>query len=221
MSEQLWSPNENASNSNDPDRPAYLFFTSSLDKSLLLYFHRMNKLIFATLLIYSATAHGQTFAGLGFGVSSGAGFYAEHYFQPKWSLEANIGIPALGFGLNYVLYDARRVQLGKVYSTEQFFQRGKKSKNTGRLTAGVTLTGAILPDVGLFQYRFWNLGLHKTIRKTDFGLELGLMRGAIVTGPSGSTYPQYFTSPGLQFTLGRSLFEPGPLMRLKQRMQNL
>ena len=182
----------------------------------------MNKLIFATLLIYSATTHGQTFAGLGFGVSSGAGFYAEHYFQPKWSLEANIGVPALGFGVNYVVLESReRFQNGRLYSAEELFPRGKKSKNTGRLTAGVTLTGAILPDVGLFQYRFWNLGLHKTIRKTDFGMELGLMRGAIVTGPSGSTYPQPFTSPGIQFTLGRSLFEPGPLKRLKQRVQNL
>ena len=222
MSEQLWSPNENASNSNDPDRPAYLFFITFVDKSLKLYFHRMNKLIFATLLMYSATTHGQTFAGLGFGVSSGAGFYAEHYFQPKWSLEANIGIPALGFGVNYVVLESReRFQNGRLYSAEELIPRGKKSKKTGRLTAGVTLTGAILPDVGLFHYRFWNLGLHKTIQKTDFGMELGLMRGAIVTGPSGSTYPQYFTSPGLQFTLGRSLFEPGPLMRLKQRMQNL
>jgi len=149
----------------------------------------MNKLIFATLLIYSATAHGQTFAGLGIGVSSGAGFYAEHYFQPKWSLEANIGVPALGFGVNYVVLESReRFQNGRLYSAEELFPRGKKSKNTGRLTAGVTLTGAILPDVGLFQYRFWNLGLHKAIRKTDFGMELGLMRGAIVTGPSGSTY---------------------------------
>jgi hypothetical protein len=180
----------------------------------------MKRWIFAAGCLASTALLGQTYAGLGFGVTSGAGLYAEHYIHPKWSLEANIGIPAVGFGVNYVLHDARRVQLGKVYSAEELFQRGKKSKNTGRLTAGVTLTGAILPDVGLFQYRFWNLGLHKTIRKTDFGMELGLMRGAIVTGPSGSTYPQPFTSPGIQFTLGRSLFEPGPLKRLKQRVSS-
>jgi hypothetical protein len=164
---------------------------------------------------------GQTYAGLGFGVTTGAGLYAEHYIHPKWSLEANIGIPAVGFGVNYVLHNSRRVQLGRVHDAQKLFRRGQKGMNSGRLTAGVTITGAILPDVGLFQYRFWNLGLHKTIRKTDFGMELGLMRGAIVTGPSGSTYPQPFISPGIQFTLGRSLFEPGPLKRLKQRVQNL
>jgi hypothetical protein len=163
---------------------------------------------------------GQTYAGLGFGVTTGAGLYAEHYIHPKWSLEANIGIPAVGFGVNYVLHNSRRVQLGRVHDAQKLFRRGQKGMNSGRLTAGVTITGAILPDVGLFQYRFWNLGLHKTIRKTDFGMELGLMRGAIVTGPSGSTYPQPFISPGIQFTLGRSLFEPGPLKRLKQRVSS-
>jgi hypothetical protein len=173
--------------------------------------------IFTAGFLASTTLLGQTYAGLGFGVTTGAGLYAEHYFHPKWSLEANLGIPAVGFGVNYVLHDSRRLRVGRVHNAQNLFPRGKKGPNSGRLTAGVTLTGAVLPDVGLFQYRFWNLGLHKTIRKTDFGMELGLMRGAIVTGPSGSTYPQPFTSPGIQFTLGRSLFEPGPLKRLKQR----
>lgn len=176
----------------------------------------MKAWIFAAGCLASMTLLGQTYAGLGFGVTTGAGIYAEHYIHPKWSLEANIGVPAVGFGANYVLHDSRRVQLGKVYSGEKLFTR----MNSGRLTAGVTFTGAILPDVGLFQYRFWNLGLHKTIRKTDFGMELGLMRGAIVAGPSGSTYPQPFASPGIQFTLGRSLFQPGPLKRLKQRVSS-
>ena len=173
----------------------------------------MKRWIFAAALGASTALLGQTYAGLGFGVTSGAGLYAEHFIHPKWSLEANIGIPAVGFGVNYVLNDPQRVKMGPA----QLIPRGKKSVNTGRLTAGVTFTGAILPDVGLFQYRFWNLGLHKTIRKTDFGMELGLMHGAIVTGPSGSTYPQPFASPGIQFTLGRALFQPGPLKRLKQR----
>lgn len=178
--------------------------------------------IFAAALGASTALLGQTYAGLGFGVTSGAGLYAEHYIHPKWSLEANIGVPAVGFGVNYVLKDSRmRVQNGRLHSAEKLFPRGKKNVNTGRLTAGVTITGAVLPDVGLFQYRFWNLGLHKTIRKTDFGMELGLMRGAIVTGPSGSTYPQPFASPGIQFTLGRALFQPGPLKRLKQRASSL
>jgi hypothetical protein len=182
----------------------------------------MQAWIFGVAFAASSVLFGQTYAGLGFGVSSGAGLYAEHFFHPKWSVEANMGLPAVGFGMNYVLHESRggRLQLGILYSTEEYYRLAKKSKNTGRLTAGVTFTGAILPDVGLFQYRFWNLGLHKTIRKTDFGMELGLMSGAIVTGPSGSTYPQPFTSPGIQFTLGRSLFEPGPLKRLKQRVQN-
>jgi hypothetical protein len=173
--------------------------------------------IFTAGFLASTTLLAQTYAGLGFGVTTGAGLYTEHHFHPKWSLEANLGVPAVGFGVNYVLHDSRRLRVGRVNNAQKLFPRGQKSANSGRLTAGVTLTGAILPDVGLFQYRFWNLGLHKTIRKTDFGMELGLMRGAIVTGPSGSTYPQPFTSPGIQFTLGRSLFEPGPLKRLKQR----
>jgi hypothetical protein len=176
--------------------------------------------IFTAGFLASTTLLGQTYAGLGFGVTSGAGLYTEHYFHPKWSLEANLGVPAVGFGVNYVLHDSRRLHVGRVHNAQKLFPRGQKGANSGRLTAGVTLTGAILPDVGLFQYRFWNLGLHKTIRKTDFGMELGLMRGAIVTGPSGSTYPQPFTSPGIQFTLGRSLFEPGPLKRLKQRVSS-
>jgi len=180
----------------------------------------MKAWILAAGCLASTALLGQTYAGLGFGVTTGAGLYAEHYIHPKWSLEANIGIPAVGFGVNYVLHDSRRVQVGRVYDAKKLFPRGQKGTNSGRLTAGVTLTGAILPDVGLFQYRFWNLGLHKTIRKTDFGMELGLMRGAIVTGPSGSTYPQSFTSPGIQFILGRSLFEPGPLKRLKQRVSS-
>jgi hypothetical protein len=173
--------------------------------------------IFTAGFLVSTTLLGQTYAGLGFGVTTGAGLYAEHYVHPKWSLEANIGVPAVGFGVNYVLHDSRQIQLGKAYSAEKLFPRGKKGANSGRLTAGITFTGAVIPDVGLFQYRFWNLGLHKTIRKTDFGMELGLMRGAIVNGPSGSTYPQPFASPGIQFTLGRALFQPGPLKRLKQR----
>ena len=174
--------------------------------------------IFTAGFLASTTLLGQTYAGLGFGVTTGAGLYAEHYVHPKWSLEANIGVPAVGFGVNYVLHDSRRrIQNGKLYSAEKLFPRGKTSVNTGRLTAGITFTGAVIPDVGLFQYRFWNLGLHKTIRKTDFGMELGLMHGAIVNGPSGSTYPQPFASPGIRFTLGRALFQPGPLKRLKQR----
>lgn len=180
----------------------------------------MKAWILAAGCLASASLLGQTYAGLGFGVTTGAGLYAEHYIHPKWSIETNIGIPAVGFGVNYVLHDSRRLHEGRVHDAQKLFRRVQKGANSGRLTVGVTLTGAILPDVGLFQYRFWNLGLHKTIRKSDFGMELGLMRGAIVTGPSGSTYPQPFTSPGIQFTLGRSLFEPGPLKRLKQRVSS-
>jgi len=52
-------------------------------------------------------------------------------------------------------------------------------------------------------------------------MELGWMRGAIVSGPPGNVYPQPFISPGIQFTIGRQLFVPGPLKRLKQRAQGL
>ena len=181
----------------------------------------MKAWIFATGCLASITLFGQTYAGLGFGVSSGAGLYAEHYVHPKWSLEANIGIPAAGFGVNYVLYNApkgRRIQMGEMFTPKSLANRPSSG---GRLTAGVNFTGAVLPDVGLFQYRFWHLGLHHTARKTDFGMELGWMRGAIVSGPPGSPYPQPFNSPGIQFTIGRQLFVPGPLKRLKQRAQGL
>lgn len=180
----------------------------------------MKAWIFATGCLASITLFGQTYAGLGFGVSSGAGLYAEHYVHPKWSVEANIGIPAVGFGVNYVLHSAppTRIQMGRVHTGKELFRRGQ---SRGRLTAGVNFTGAVLPDVGLFQYRFWHLGLHHTARKTDFGMELGWMRGAIVSGPPGSAYPQPFISPGIQFTIGRQLFVPGPLKRLKQRAQGL
>ena len=179
----------------------------------------MKAWILAAALTSSAALFGQTYSGLGFGVSTGAGIYAEHFVHPKWSVEANMGIPAVGFGVNYVLHGApSRIQLGQVYSTKELFRRGQYG---GRLTAGVNLTGAILPDVGLFQYRFWHLGLHHSVRKSDFGMELGFMHGAIVTGPAGSPYPQPFSSPGIQFTIGRQLFVPGPLKRLKQRAQNL
>jgi hypothetical protein len=180
----------------------------------------MKQWILAAALTSSTALLGQTYAGLGFGVSTGAGLYAEHFVHPKWSLEANVGIPAAGFGVNYVIHSAPngRIQMGRAYTAKELFRRGPSG---GRLTAGVNFTGAILPDVGLFQYGFWHLGLHHTARKTDFGMELGWMRGAIVTGPSGSSYPQPFSSPGIQFTIGRQLFVPGPLKRLKQRAQNL
>jgi len=47
------------------------------------------------------------------------------------------------------------------------------------------------------------------------------MVGNIVSGPPGSDYPQPFSWPGVQFTIGRSLFDPGPLRRLKQRALTL
>lgn len=183
----------------------------------------MKAWIIGVAVLASTALWGQTYAGLGFGVTTGAGIYAEHYFHPKWSLVVNAGIPAVGFGVNYVLRESpgRRLQIGALNSKEEIYRRAKNNKNAGRLTAGVTFTGAVLPDVGLFQYRFWNLGLHKTFRKTDFGMELGWMRGDIIAGPTGNTYPQPFTSPGIQFTLGRALFQPGPLRRLRQRAQNL
>ena len=67
----------------------------------------MKAWIFAAGCLASIPLFGQTYAGLGFGVSSGAGLYAEHYVHPKWSVEANIGIPAVGFGVNYVLHSAQ------------------------------------------------------------------------------------------------------------------
>ena len=66
----------------------------------------MKRWILAAALTSSTALFGQTYAGLGFGVSTGAGLYAEHFVHPKWSVEANVGIPAVGFGVNYVLYSA-------------------------------------------------------------------------------------------------------------------
>ncbi len=176
------------------------------------YFHRMKTWIVTVVLTLGAPLIGQTYAGLGFGVSSGAGLYAEHFIHPKWSLEANAGVPAAGFGVNYVLSNPKSKQLGIAYTPKQLERR------SSRLMIGLTITAAILPDVGLFQYRFWNVGLHQVVRKTDFGMELGWICGAIVAGPSGSFYPQYFSTPGVQFTIGRALFVPGPLQRLKKRV---
>jgi hypothetical protein len=177
----------------------------------------MKKLFIIVVPLFglSLTGFAQTFAGLGFGVCTGAGMYAEHFIHPNWSIEVNIGIPAAGFGMNYTIQRKMRPSSGGNASSKMHLLK-RKPKSTGRLTVGLNFNTAILPDVGLFRYSFLNVGLHHMSRKTDYGMELGWMRGAIVTGPSGSSYPQPFSVPGIQFTIGHALFEPGPLKRLRQ-----
>jgi len=173
----------------------------------------MKAWIFAASSLVSTALFSQTYAGLGFGVSSGAGVFVEHFIVPNWSLEANLGIPAVGFGVNRTIYR----ETEKVKSFMGLNGRKEKERTSGRIALGANLNAGIIPDVGLFKYGFFNLSLHKVNRRMDYGMEVGWMVGNIVSGPPGSDYPQRFSWPGVQFTIGRSLFEPGPLRRLKQR----
>ena len=177
----------------------------------------MKAWIFASFSLVSTAIFGQTYAGLGFGVSSGAGVFVEHFVVPNWSLEANLGIPAVGFGVNRTLYK----ETEKVKSFMSMNGRKEKERTSGRVALGVNLNAGIIPDVGLFQYGFFNVSLHKVTRRIDYGMEVGWMVGNIVSGPPNSDYPQAFHWPGVQFTIGRSLFEPGPLRRLRQRSLGL